>query len=235
MRTFPLILSVAALVGSALASQAAHAQTMNQPMMESPPGQVPSTPGWAQSRVGIELSFLGPNSLVGGGVGYQPSRWIELMLWGGYNHATAAGTTSAAYAEASIGITTAMARARIWPMERHSVVVDTGFGITSYSMSASGHGTQASNFGDTLDYRRKGTPGLANIGVGYGYRSNSEFRIAVILGALVHTNKLNSGTVTSSGSFTELDRENLRTQLDDTSDKLTQVRAYFEVSIGFLF
>ena len=98
-----------------------------------------------------------------------------------------------------------------------------------------GHGTQPSNFGDTLDYRRKGTPGLANIGVGYGYRSNSEFRIAVILGALVHTNKLSSGTVTSGGSFTELERENLRTQLDDTSNQLTQVHAYLEVSIGFLF
>jgi hypothetical protein len=179
--------------------------------------------------------LAGPNSLLGGGIGYQPSRWVELMLWAGYDTATANGTTDVAYAEASITTATGMARARIWPMERHSVVVDTGFGITNYSMSANGRGTQPSNLSDSIDYRRKGSPGLANIGVGYGYRSNSEFRIAVILGALVHTNKLKSGTVTSSGTFTEFDRENLRTQLDDTSDKLTQVRAYLEVSIGFLF
>jgi len=204
-------------------------------MLETRAAEVPATPGFAQSRVGIELSFLGPNSLVGGGLGYQPSRWVELMLWAGYDHATVAGTTDVAYAEASIGVLTGLARARIWPLERHSVVVDTGFGITSYSMSASGHGILSSNGADTLDYRRSGTPGLANIGVGYGYRSNSEFRIAVILGALVHTNQLKSGTVTSGGSFTSTDRDNLRTQLDDTSNQLTQVRAYLEVSVGFLF
>ncbi len=57
----------------------------------------------------------------------------------------------------------------------------------------------------------------------------------MILGALVHTNKLSSGTVTSGGAFTAADRENLRTQLDDTSNKLTDVRAYLEASIGLLF
>jgi len=62
------------------------------------------------------------------------------MLWAGYNHATAAGTTDVAYADASISVVTGMARARIWPLERHSVVFDTGLGFTSYSMSASGHG-----------------------------------------------------------------------------------------------
>jgi hypothetical protein len=192
-------------------------------------------PGWAQSRVGIALTLLGPNSLIGGGLAYQPMRWVELQLWGGYNGASATGSTGVAYAEASISVITALARARIWPLQRHSVIIDTGLGMSHYSMSANGHGTYSSNAGDTIDYRLSGTPLVGNLGVGYGFRSNSVFRVAVIAGAIVHITKLGHGTVTTTGSFTESDRADMRADLDDAIAPLMRPRAYLDASFGLLF
>jgi hypothetical protein len=44
-----------------------------------------------------------------------------------------------------------------------------------------------------------------------------------------------TGTVTSSSSFTAADREDLRVQLDNVGDDLTKPRPYLEGSFGFLF
>jgi hypothetical protein len=198
-----------------------------------PPPEPPPSRAWADPRMGFKLSLGGPNGQFGGGFAWQPYRLIELAAWASYAHASARGTTSDATADADIKIVTGMARAQLWPLERHSVVIDGGLGFSNYSMSANGVGLFDST--ESLHYKRSGTPGLANIGVGYGYRSNAEFRISIILGAMVHTNKLPAGTVTSTGSFTASDRENLRSEVDAAADKLTDVRAYGEVSIGFLF
>ena len=201
----------------------------------APPPQPEAAPGWAESRVGPELTLFGPNSLIGGGVAYQPIRWVECILWAGYNHATASSSTSSARAEASISVVTGLARARIWLLGRHSVVVDTGLGVTHYSMAAAGHGQGLGSSADTLDYRRAGTPVVGNLGVDYGFRSDSVFRVTVILGALIHASQMPGGTVTSTGAFTEADRTDLRVRLDDAINPLTDPRAYLDASVGFLF
>lgn len=211
------------------------AQPYPPPVIILPAPEPPPSRAWADPRYGFELTLGGPNGQFGGGFAMQPIRWVELLAWASYASANASGQTADAYAKADIKVVTGMARARIWPLERHSVVIDTGLGLTNYSMSADGYGIGTLNAGDTLHYQRKGTPGLANVGVGYGYRSNAEFRILLILGAMVHTNKLPAGTVTSTGSFTSQDREDLRVQVDHSADKLTEVRAYIDISIGFLF
>jgi hypothetical protein len=160
---------------------------------------------------------------------------VELQLWGGYNEPSGTRDTSVAHASADITVATGLARARIWPLERHSVVVDTGLGVTHYAMSASGRSTASSNLSDAIDYKRSKTPMLGVLGAKYGYRTNSMFRMAVVLGVMLHATKMGEGTVTSSGSFTEADRYDLRVSLDDLGDELTKVRGYGEASVGFLF
>jgi hypothetical protein len=206
-------------------------------MPPEPPAEGESTDskGWAKTRVGPTVSALGPNALIGGGVAFQPIRWIELLLWGGYNRAEASGTAITSTAEAKISVLTGLARARVWLLERHSIVLDTGIGVTNYSMSASGYGTSSFNLGDSIQYKRSGTPVMGNIGAGYGFRSNGMFRVSVIMGVILQASKMNTGTVTSSSSFTAADREDLRVQLDTIGDDLTKPRPYLEGSFGFLF
>jgi hypothetical protein len=159
-----------------------------------------------------------------------------VMAWVGYQHASASGTTSVAKAEADIAETTAMGRARFYLQEKHSFIFDTGLGVTNYSMSASGEGILASNSSDSVKYELKGTPFVGNFGVGYGYRSNDWFRVSVTMGALFHFNRPDPGTVTSTGSFTEADRAELRTEMEEICDKqLFRTRAYLDASFGFLF
>jgi hypothetical protein len=102
-------------------------------------------------------------------------------------------------------------------------------------MSASGTGTSTYNLGDSVDYKRSGTPLVGNIGAGYGFRSNSMFRVSAIIGVILHSRNLNDGSVTSTGSFTATDREDLRVQLDNVGNDLTKPRPYLEGSFGFLF
>jgi hypothetical protein len=188
---------------------------------------------WAKSRYGLALTLLGPNSLVGGGFAAQPIRWLELLAWGGYNTASATGALDTARAEAKIRLITALARARAWPMEKHSVVIDAGFGITNYSMSASGHDSAYTS--SSLSYSRKGTPPVGNLGVGYGYRSNSMFRVAAIIGVLLHAKKLGAGTLTCDSTYHPTDCELLRADVDAAGNKLTDPRVYLEGTVGLLF
>jgi hypothetical protein len=171
--------------------------------------------------------------LVGGGLAVQPIPWLELLAWGGYNSASATGDVGTAHAEAKVRLITTLARARAWPMEKHSVVIDAGFGITNYSMSATGDDSASPN--SALSYSRKGTPMVGNLGVGYGYRSNSMFRVAAIMGVLLHAQKLGAGTVTSDTTFTQQDRDDLRADVDAAGNKLTDPRVYLEGTVGLLF
>jgi hypothetical protein len=116
----------------------------------------------------------------------------------------------------------------------HSVVLDSGLGFTHYAISANGRGLLSLNSADSIDYRRNGAPLIGNLGVGYGFRSDSVFRLAIILGALIPITKLGDGTVTSTGSFTEVDRANMRSELDSITNT-SRVHAYLEAAFGFLF
>ena len=56
--------------------------------------------------------------------------------------------------------------ARVWFMSKHSLLADTGFGFTRYKMSAH---VDTGRLHDGT-WTRFGTPLVAHLGVGYGYR-----------------------------------------------------------------
>ncbi len=124
-----------------------------------------------------------------------------------------------------------MARARIWTAKRHAFLIDGGLGATSYKVSADGSDTLS----NTLKYTRDGTVPLANLGVGYGFRTQAGFRLAVLIGPMFHLGSLKDSSVSTTGALTERDRNSIKTSLDTITSDLTKTRAYVEISLGWMF
>lgn len=184
-------------------------------------------------RWGAYGTLLGPNSLIGAGLLMQPIPLFEASLWFGGNSASATEQTvdRTASSSAKIKLNTFMLRGRFWLQERHSLVVEVGAGFTSYSISATG----SDNLGNSLAYARSGSPPIGTLGLAYGFRTNGGFRLTVGGGAMFHGSTLGASTISSTGSFSQSDRDTLRTSIDSTVDNLTKTRAYLDLSIGFLF
>lgn len=186
----------------------------------------------SRARYGFVVSGLGPSSLVGGGLAVQPLRLVEAQLWLGYNHARASSTSAdgRASADATANLTTVLGRARFWPLRHHSVIADLGLGVTHYGLDADGSDVT----GEWLRYELSGTPLVSTLGAGYGYR-RGWFRLALLVGAVVHFSDLPAGKVSTSSGFSEADRVDLAEDLDGVVDDLTAPRAYLELTLGALF
>jgi hypothetical protein len=182
-------------------------------------------------RFGAFGTLLGPSSLVGGGLTLQPIKFLEVIAWVGYNSASSDARTSTSQASAKASLVPVLARGRIWIEDKHSLILDFGAGVNPTTLTASGSDTS----GNSIDYKRSGTPVLTTVGIGYGYRSAGGFRLALLGGALIHLSKLGESTVSTTGAFSATDRANLQKDLDDISDKLTRVRAYLELDLGAVF
>lgn len=192
-------------------------------------------PGWSRSRMGVAFGLLGVDSTVHLGFAWQPSRWIDVMVLGGYNTASAAGNTGVSSANASIDIISGTARGRFWLLQRHSPIAEVGFGVSHFGMKANGHGTLSGNAADSISYTRSGASVTSHAGLGYGFRTSSSFRISVSMGAVFHLTTPGPGSASSSGSFTEQDEADLRTTLDSAVDSLFDPRPYIDLTAGFLF
>jgi hypothetical protein len=231
---FPVILGLLTSASLAAAQEAAPPPPAYAPQPAPiPPPYVASDeyPEPSSIKVGFYGTLLGPNALLGAGLAIQPSRMFEASLWYGNRSTTASENTGLATASATIKLNTLMARGRLWLGGRHSLVVEVGAGVSSYSVSATG-----SNIAhDSLTYTRKGAPPVAMLGLAYGFRTAGGFRLTVGGGAIVHGSKLGDSTVTSAGNFSASDRDSLRSSLDTTVDSLTDTRPYLDLSIGYMF
>lgn len=219
MRTFlPALSFLAAL---ALHSPSAVAQ------------QAPPNPEASSGRPGVGpvFSLPGPNSIIGGGIAIAPMRMLEPALWVGFNSAKGSSDTGLSKASASISVINIMARAKVWFFGRHSLIADPGVGISRYQVKADGSNT----VGDSLKYERAGSPIVGHLGLGYGFRADNGFRFTASLGALYHFGQVGNSTVTTTGSFSQADRDKMKLQLDEIVDDLAKPRPYLELSVGWLF
>lgn len=229
--------------GEALASEAAAPPPVATPApapVVLPPAPVvtrepPHTCPWL---VGGHLNALGPNSFGAVAGALQPGVcWLELSLGLGLGGGDRDGRIDVGmnsdYANDADGkyfTLTVPLRARIWVLDRHSPLVDLGLGVTHYRMQANA----TDLLGQDFDYRRRSTPFIGNLGIGYGFRPNGTeagFRLALTGGLLVHLTKFKDSTY--NAAYTNAAA--LRAATDKEMDKLHDLEPYAELSLGWLY
>lgn len=182
--------------------------------------------------IGFHLNAIGPAALVGADLAYQPRCWIELAIGLGFDHgeAEATGADGLSRATAGINVLSVPARARLWPLRRHSPIFDVGFGVARYD--ARGNATSAEG---QLEYQRTGTVPFAFAGAGYGFRSSGAFRLALLIGGIVQGGALDPSDVTATAGYDPADVALLRRDVDRSLDGLLDPRPWFEASFGWLY
>jgi len=184
-------------------------------------------------RFGPLVNIFSPNALFGVGVSGQVHRLFEIMVDVGYVQAGSTQQSAAATAEATVRLITPMARARLWPMERHNFIVDLGMGMSFTRLTADGRNRDGS---ESLRYERSGTPGIIAGGIGYGYRAPGPLRFAVVLGRQLMFGKLRDSTLTATDNFAAADRTDLKNELDNASKDIAALNVtYLQITIGLLF
>lgn len=184
-------------------------------------------------RFGPHVNIFSPNALFGLGISGQVHRLLEVMLDVGYLQAGSTQQSAAATAEATVRLITPMARARLWPMNRHNFIVDLGVGMSFINLSADGQNRDGS---ETLRYERTGTPGLVAGGIGYGYRAPGPLRFAAVIGRQLMFGKLKDSTLTATSEFSPTDRAELKTELDNASKDIAELNVtYLHITLGLLF
>ncbi len=182
---------------------------------------------------GPHLNIIGPNSWVGLAGATQPCiDWLELSLGVGLGLGSADVDENGLEADGSYWSLTVPLRARFWPFEVHSPIADLGIGITHYRISADAEDAA----GNTFEYTRNTTPFIGHAGLGYGYRPNGPdggFRLAVIVGLLVHLNGLGDSEVDAQAGFAQAAA--LQAALDEETNELKKLEPYAELSLGWLF
>jgi outer membrane protein OmpA-like peptidoglycan-associated protein len=182
---------------------------------------------------GGHVNALGPNSWAMLAGATQPGVcWLELSLGAGLGLGSRDASFQGVDADGRYWSLTVPLRGRIWFMDRHSLLGDVGIGFTHYGITADAD----DNAGESLDYRRSTTPLIGHLGVGYGYRPNGPqagFRLAVIVGALVHLTSLGDSSV--NAGFAAPLGPGLQGALDSETNKLDDLEPYGEVSFGWLF
>ena len=139
-------------------------------MKRAPPA--PSSPGPPPPAaacpflIGPRLSALGPDSYLRIALASQPLCWLELSLGIGFQ--------SHVSGESAVNAVPILLRGRFWFMEsEHSLLADVGLGLAPHFVS--------SKDGSDGDVAFAGS-----LGLGYGYRSESPWRVALLLGAATY-------------------------------------------------
>ncbi len=151
-----------------------------------PPKQEPPLPPadvCPTDLVGLHLNALGPNSYINAEFAWQPRCWLELSGGLGYKQGDLKADVSQGQASGSYKAMTLPVRGRLWFMRHLSPIVDVGLGLTRYTIEAS---TRAAN-GQVVDYSFEPFRFIGFGGVGLGYRTNGPFRIAGVVGGMIHT------------------------------------------------
>lgn len=186
---------------------------------------------------GGHLNAIGPNSWVVAAGAVQPGIcWLEPSLglglgFGGIEaDAPPPGTsTDGSYLALNVPL-----RARIWLMDRHSLIGDVGLGLARYFISAD----LSDSAGQTAEYSRNSWNLHGHLGVGYGFRPNGAQagpRLGIVVGGLVTFDDLADSSVDAPAGFNAVEGAALQAGLDDDSDDLLDVEPYAEVSFGWLF
>ncbi len=178
-------------------------------------------------KVGVEAFVLGPNSYGGIAGAIEPACWLELNLGLGLrtrklDAVAPNGDTGAATAF----VATVPLRARAWFLRNHSPIVEAGLGLAVYRIGE--EGTTPGPF----RYFRTDVPVVGVFGAGYGYRSEGPFRLALLVGGVVHPTDLDPSTVYGG---TAASNQDLQVLLDNLSSQQTELKPYGEVSVGLFF
>jgi outer membrane protein OmpA-like peptidoglycan-associated protein len=226
----------------------AGAETLPPPPAPAPPAPVVAAPEPAPAPppppardcpwlFGPHLNPLGPNSWVTVAGATQPGVcWLELSLGlgVGFGDIDAEDPPPDAEGDGRYLSVTVPLRARIWFMDRHSLLGDLGLGFTHYDISAD----LTDSAGVTGEYDRDSTPFLGHFGIGYGYRPNGAQagpRLAVLVGGLIHLSDLDDSELSLPAGFNAAEAALLQAELDDDSDRLPDFEPYAEISFGYLF
>ena len=206
-----------------------------------PPAPPPEPEPVAQDECpwlfGPHLNPLGPNSWISVAGATQPGVcWLELSLGVGvgFGDADAEDPPAGTEGDGSYTSFTVPLRARIWFMDRHSLLGDIGVGFTHYDIGAD----LTDSAGLTGDYERDSTPFIGHLGVGYGFRPNGSQagpRLALIVGGLLHFSDLDDSSISTAAGFNAAEAAALQAELDDDTDGLPDLEPYGEISFGYLF
>lgn len=182
---------------------------------------------------GGHFNGLGPNSWVVLSGATQPGVcWLELSLGVGLGWRNLDAEAQNATGDGRYFSLTVPLRGRFWFMDRHSLIADAGLGVTHYRISADledGAGVKG-------EYRRRTTPLIGHLGIGYGFRPNGPRpgpRLALVVGGLLHLTGLGNSEIDVPAGFANAAA--LQAALDDESDELTDLEPYGEISVGWLF
>jgi len=113
-------------------------------------------------------------------------------------------------------------------METHSLLLEAGALAAHYRI----HGDE-NNPGGRFEYTRNSTHFGGFAGVGYGYRSASPFRIALILGGLVQAGDMDDSGIDSTLPLGTV--QALQGALDSSTNVLLDPKLYGEISLGWLW
>lgn len=158
--------------------------------------------------LGFHLNLLGPNSYGGVAIATEPCVWwLELSLGVGYREGSVEDTVGGQDVSGDFTVWTVPFRGRFWfSPQRSSFLLDAGVGAAMYKITGR---DAAGNV--TADLGGSYTRAIGSLGIGYGYRFDGPFRLALLVGGLVHAQTL------------------------DTFGELSDPRPYGEASFGFLF
>ncbi|HNZ25588.1 MAG TPA: OmpA family protein [Polyangiaceae bacterium] len=149
---------------------------------------------------GIHINAGRPNHFVGAALAWQPLCWLEVTGGVGFwpKKSVEGDGESGKYSAWSIPI-----RARFWPGRHHSFIADVGGGYIQVNVDVR---EPIRNESDSTSYGRN----FGFLGIGYGYRSNGAFRLA-LLGGVMAMGKI--------GRF----------------ESISEPTVYPELSVGFLW
>ncbi len=181
-----------------------------------------------QVRKGLHANALGPNSFFGVEFAIEPLCWLELSGGLAYGRATFEEGRLGADSNATAHKFNVPVRGRFWLMETHSLLLEAGVLAAHYRI----HGEE-NNPGGDFAYTRNSTHLGGFAGAGYGYRSASPFRLALMLGGLVQAGDMAGSGIDSTLPLGTI--QALQGALDSSTNALLDPKLYGEISLGWLW
>ncbi len=179
-------------------------------------------------RLGFHINLLGPNAVAGGAFAAELTCWLEVSAGLSVGASTFETQRGLVQVDGTAVNFTVPGRLRFWPMERHSIIFDAGVMFSSYGIEG-----ESDTAGIQADYEATATSLGGFLGVGYGYRSSSPFRIGALLG--VHAERGDLGRSRFNSNLPALDAATYQAGLDDLMEDLFDATPYLEVSLGWLW
>ncbi len=179
----------------------------------------------------VDVALLGPASIYSAGVVVRPMPKVEGVLSFGSESASATGFEDDITSSASITNTTFAIRGRYLPFGRHNLALEAGLAAGAIAVDGSAEDTS----GNSVTYKREAVVPAMFGGLGYALRTDMGFRLNVLMGWVKYVGSMGDSTVETTGAFSDEDRAQAKTTLDDVSDGMVEGRLYLELGIGWAF